>query len=167
MENSAWRAAGEIIDRHVTIVQTHSQDVRIAGMDVNTEDTRAGCADILGVGGVLQRKQTEIASPTGFVKIVRSVAHSEEIPVSRIPLQVCDLQSVRFVVKTLLFVRILIFKCPERQQSSLPVLVLIRWVFIEPVVPRKLSKPYYSFLEQIIAEINLRIEVQHSLDYLG
>ena len=135
--------------------------MRVAGVDVHTEDTRAGRADVLGVGRILQRKQAEIARPTVFVKIVRSVADSKQIAIYRIPLQVCDLQSVRFVIEALLEgVRGNIFKSPKWQQSSLPVLVLISRIFIEPVVPSKLSEP------QIISLISYLSIAEMKLAYV-
>ena len=140
------RAAGQIVDGHVAVVEPHRQDVGVAGVDVHTEDTRAGRADVLGVGGVLQGEQAEVALPTFLVEIVRAVAHSKQIPIFRIPLEVRDLQSLRFVIEALLQVRVNIFKCPEWQQSSLSVLVLVSRVFIEPVVPGQLTEPQITSL---------------------
>ena len=144
--------------------------MRVAGVDVNTEDTRAGRTDVLGVRRILQRKQAEIALPTVLVKIVRSVADSKQITIFRIPLQVCDLQSLRFVIEALLQeVRVNISKGPQGQQGSLPVLVLISRIFIEPVVPSKFSKSVEVELEK---NQNLRWadrleKNHHSLNYLG
>ena len=75
-EGGGGGRSGEVVDGHVTIGQPGSHHLGVGRVTVQTHHSTVGVENILGVGGVLQGVETDVATLRLLVEIIRPVADS-------------------------------------------------------------------------------------------
>ena len=82
----------EVVYRHIAIVEAADQHVRMSRMHVHTHDPTVGLAQPLGVGGVLQGIEADVADVLLLVEVVRAVTDGKEVAVDWVPAEASNLQ---------------------------------------------------------------------------
>ena len=82
----------EVVYRHIAIVEATDQHVRMSRMHVHTHDPTVGLAQPLGVGGVLQGIEADVADVLLLVEVVRAVTDGKEVAVDWVPAEASNLQ---------------------------------------------------------------------------
>ena len=82
----------KVVHGHVAIIEAADDHVGVVGVEVHTHHAGGGGTHPLGVGGILQGVQTDVALARLLVEVVGAEADSEEVAVLRVPAEGGHLQ---------------------------------------------------------------------------